>query len=109
MKQNVLGKLLLMGAVTSVFAFAEMTVDKAGGTLTISSNAGGQGTAVIVGPDNKVVVKENFRGTFTWSPNGPDGAYSYDVRVGQECAGGSVEVINGAIYVNKNKGVPYEK
>ncbi len=105
-------KSLLLAAIVAgvgTNAFAEITVDKTNGVLTITSDMDGTVIAKIIGPDDKVVVDESFRGSsFSWSPStGPDGAYRYDVRVSprvqnqgnkSDYAGGSVEVINGQIY-----------
>ena len=104
MKEQKLTKMLLLSiTLTSVFAFAQMTVDKSNGVLTITSDESGTGTAKIVGPNDEVIVETEFKGTFSWTPSGEDGAYRYDVRVGNDYAGGSVEVRNGQLENNTKK------
>lgn len=96
MKNGILLKLLLIGVVSSVGALAEMTVDKSGGVLTITSDQSGTVTAKVIGPNDEVIVNEKYEGSsFSWTPSGTDGAYRYDVRVEGDYAGGSVEVRDG--------------
>ena len=97
MKRSVIGKLLLMGAVTSIFAMAEITVDKSNGMVTFTSDSAEKGTVKIVGPNDEVIVNGTFEGTFSWTPGGEDGAYRYDVRAGNDYAGGSIEVRDGKL------------
>ena len=102
MKRNILIKGLLVGAVLSVSALADMTVDKSGGVLTITSTSNGKVIAKVIGPNNEVIVNETYEGSsFTWSPYGVDGAYRYDVRVEGDYAGGSVEVVDGQVIANE--------
>ncbi len=104
MKRNVLGRLLLMGAVTSVFAFAEMAVDKSNGMLTITSDKSGKMHAKVIGPKGEVLVDEKYEGSsFSWTPSGADGAYRYDVRMGNQYVGGSVEVKDGQLMTEKKE------
>ena len=108
MKNNILIKGLLVGALLSVGAFAEMTVEKSNGMLTIMSSTSGTVTAMVVGPNDEIIVNETFDGTtFSWTPTGEDGAYRYDVRVNGDYAGGSVEIKNNQIIVT-NEGVENE-
>jgi len=103
MKRNILIKGLLVGAMFSVSALADMTVDKTGGVLTITSTSNGKVIAKVIGPNDEVIVNETYEGSsFTWSPSGVDGEYRYDVRVEGDYAGGSVEVHNGTITVNND-------
>ena len=82
MKYNILIKFLLVGAVSSVGALADMIVDKSNGGLTITSDISGMVIAKIIGPNDEVVVNETYEGnSFSWTPSGSDGAYRYDVRV----------------------------
>ena len=125
MKKNIVLKVLLVGVVSSVGALANMTVDKSGGVLTITSTITGTVIAKVIGPNDKVVVNTKTQGnSFTWIPSGEDGAYRYDVRVvpatqkttsentvnaiasdaKSDYTGGSVEVINGQLESNKNGG-----
>ncbi len=119
MKRNLLAKYLLIAAVGSVGAFADMIVDKLNGVLTITSSISGTVIAKVVGPNDKVIVERMYEGSsFTWTPSGADGAYRYDVHIveakapnteengGEEqsdglgtsdYAGGSVEVVNGGL------------
>ena len=123
MKRNLLMKCLLTGAVVSVGALADMTVDKSNGVLTVTSDISGTVIAKIIGPNDEIVVNEKYKGnSFSWTPAGSDGVYRYDVRVIPEAqksaspnantmqvtlentsndksdyAGGSVEVRNGQI------------
>jgi len=98
MKQKVIGKLLVAGAVTTVFAFAEISMSKANGVVTITADKSGKITAKVIGPDDKVIINETYEGnSFSWTPSGNDGAYRYDVVIGSEYAGGSVEVVNGTL------------
>ena len=125
MKKNIVLKVLLAGLVSSVGALADMSVDKSDGVLTITSTITGTVIAKVIGPDDKVVVNEKYEGnSFSWTPSGMDGAYRYDVRVvpkstkvntvdaeqqqsveasniKSDYAGGSVEVTNGQININK--------
>ncbi len=123
MKRNLLAKYLLIAAVGSVGALADMRVDKSNGVLSITSSISGTVIAKVVGPNDKVIVDRIYEGSsFTWTPSGPDGAYRYDVRVikqkvlGEEgnndngqnnnlgsndYAGGSVEVVNGELEQHK--------
>ncbi|AKF24366.1 hypothetical protein YH65_02370 [Sulfurovum lithotrophicum] len=112
MKRNFLLKCLLIGAVASVGAFAEMTVEKTNGSLTITSDISGTVIAKVMGPNGEVIVNKTYEGnSFSWTPSGPDGAYRYNVRVvpkvekaiasankatgaKSDYAGGSVEVRN---------------
>jgi hypothetical protein len=104
MKWNLVGKLLLMGAVTSGFVYAEMTVDKSNGTLNITSDTSGKVTAKIIAPNDEVIVDVTYDGSsFSWTPSGSDGAYRYDVIIAGDYAGGSVEVINNKIQINKTE------
>ena len=110
MKTNVLIKWLLIGAVSSVGALAEMTVDKSNGVLTITSDKSGKVTAKVIGPNDEVVVNVKYTGnSFTWTPSGQDGAYRYDVRVEDDYAGGSVEVNYGQISIDRHEGEDNEK
>ena len=103
MKKNILLKFLLVGVVTSVSAFAEMTVDTSNAILTISSEQSGTVTAKVIGPNDEVIVDETYEGTsFSWTPSGSDGAYRYEVRVDGEYAGGSVEVKDGQLVTEEN-------
>ena len=98
MKKNILLKFLLVGVVTSVSAFAEMTVDTTGGVLTVTSTNSGKVTVKVIGSNDEMIVNESYDGnSFTWTPSGEDGAYRYDVRVEGDYAGGSVEVKDGQI------------
>ncbi len=123
MKRNLLGKMLLAGAIGSVGALADMVVDKSNGMLTVTSDISGTVIAKVIGPNDEVVVNETYEGnSFTWTPSGADGAYRYDVRVvpsaqktsfdnnaiqaqiegtpdtaKSDYAGGSVEVVDGQI------------
>ena len=104
MKKKNLFKFLLMGVVSSVGALADMSVDKSGGSLTITSTLNGKVHAKVIGPDDEVVVDETYKGnSFSWSPSGVDGTYRYDVRVESEYAGGLVEVKNMQI-ISSNTG-----
>ena len=127
MKQNILLKCLLAGVVGSVGAFADMTVDKSNGMLTVTSDISGTVIAKVIGPNDEVVVNSKEEGnSFSWSPSGVDGAYRYDVRVvsatqkiastnetqtmteeplsaKSDYAGGSVEVKNGQITIKEEK------
>ncbi len=119
MKRNIMIKYLLISAVGTIGAVADMTVDKSNGVLTITSDISGTVIAKIVGPDDKVIVDKRYEGnSFSWTPSGVDGAYRYDVRVAKQKAsgaeesdsqdqndgsdrsnyvGGSVEVVDGAL------------
>jgi len=104
MKRDLLLKGLLVVAMSSVVALADMTVDKSSGVLTVSSDKSGAVVVKVIAPDNKVVVNETYEGnSFTWSPAGIDGAYRYDVRINGDYAGGSVEVINSQIVTNNEE------
>lgn len=82
MKKNIVLQCLLIGVVASVGAFANMTVDKSKGVLTITSDISGIVIAKIIGPNDEVVVNERYEGdSFSWTPSGMDGAYRYEVRV----------------------------
>jgi len=72
---------LLLG-VTNI-ALAEITVDKSQGELKVISDINGMVIVKIIGPDDVVVVDDQYPGnSFIWSPSsGPDGVYRYDVRV----------------------------
>jgi len=117
---NTLLSALLIGVSST--ALAEITVDKSNGELNITSDINGLVIVKVIGPDDVVVVDDQYQGnSFSWSPSsGPDGAYRYDVRVidqseqendqtnnqlmqgsanQSDYAGGSVEVRNGAIAV----------
>ncbi|WP_415407450.1 hypothetical protein ACLHDG_02670 [Sulfurovum sp. CS9] len=120
MKQtNILAKLLLAGAVSSVSAFAMMTVDKSNGVLKVSSDINGIVIAKIINPNDEVIVHKQFNGSsFSWTLSGPDGVYFYDVRViptqivssgdkrsGRgDYAGGMIEVVGGQIVTRKAGG-----
>ena len=110
MKRDTLLKYVLIGAVSSVGALADMVVDKTNGVLTVTSSISGTVIAKVIGPNNEVVVNEKYEGnSFTWTPSGEDGAYRYDVNVltvsedseqseentQSDYAGGSVEVKDG--------------
>lgn len=104
-------------ACCSYTASAAITVDKSQGQLTITSDINGLVIVKVIGPDDVVVVDDQYQGnSFSWSPSsGPDGAYRYDVRVIEQTntettqskesesatqsdyTGGSIEVVNGAI------------
>ena len=123
-RNNILAKLLVAGVVSSVSAFAIMTVDKSNGVLTVTSDISGTVIAKVIGPNDEVIVNEKSSGSsFTWSPSGVDGAYRYDVRVvpvqtnvkrdvssqsrnkikvERNYAGGSIEVKDGQIISNQN-------
>lgn len=77
-------RLMFIGLLASLSShvMADVTVDKSNGLLTITSDIDGKIRAIIVGPDDSVVVNERFSGnSFSWAPSsGPDGAYRYDVR-----------------------------
>lgn len=127
MKQDILLKCLLVGVVGSVGAFADMTVDKSNGVLTVTSDISGTIIAKVIGPNDEVIVNEKREGnSFTWIPSGADGAYRYDVRVipatqkiasanniqvmteqtsgaKSDYAGGSIEIINNSIVENIEK------
>ncbi len=104
-RSSILAKLLLAGALSSVAAFADMTVDKSNGVLNISSDKSGTVTAKIIGPDDQIIVNETYQGSsFSWTPSGANGAYRYDVRIEGDYAGGSVEVIGGELDQPKRKG-----
>lgn len=106
MRRNLLMKCLLAGAVVSVGALADMTVDKSNGILTIISSSSGTVIAKVIGPNDEIIVDEIFKGTtFSWTPSGEDGAYRYDVRVGNDYAGGSIELENGQMKENVNRKV----
>ncbi len=93
MKKNVLLKCLLVGVVTSVSALAGITTDKSNGVLTFTSDTSGVVIAKIVGPDDKIVVDEKYEGnSFSWTPEGADGVYRYDVRIKGDHVGGSVSI-----------------
>ena len=129
MKKNFLLKCLLAGGLSSVGAFAEMSVVKSNSELTITSTLSGTVIAKVVGPNDEVLVNEKYEGSsFSWTPYGIDGAYRYEVRVVAQkeidtdatenetnqrssmanevdYAGGSVELRNGQIVTeNKYKG-----
>ena len=98
MKKNIVLKVLLIGVVSSVGALADMSVDKSGGSLTVTSTLNGKVHAKVIGPNNEVVLDETYEGnSFSWSPSGEDGVYRYDVRVEGDYAGGLVEVKNTQI------------
>lgn len=99
MKQNsMLVKLLLIGVLSSASVFANITVDKSNGVLSITSDTSGTVRAKVIGPNDEVVVNETYQGSsFAWVPSGADGAYRYDVRIKGEYAGGSIEVHNGQL------------
>lgn len=125
MKRNILVKCLLAGVLGSAGALADMTVVKSADGLTVTSDISGTVIAKVIGPNNEVVVNEKYEGSsFSWTASGADGAYRYDVRVvpsvqknasaneGQamtnqssaaksDYAGGSIEVFNGSIAINK--------
>ena len=114
MKRNILIKCLLAGILGSVGAFADIVVDKSEGVLSIVAEGGETMRVKIVAPDDTVIVDKKVTGSFSWMPSGADGAYRYDVRVvssqtvdgedGQtksDYAGGSVEVIDGSIVIDK--------
>lgn len=121
-------KILLVGMLSSLGAnvYAEITVDKSSGVLTITSDISGTVIAKVIGPDDQIVVDESYSGSsFQWTPAGSDGAYRYDVRVlpqeqnqsaksnemqakdgsaataKSDYAGGSVEVKNGVMAINE--------
>ena len=103
MKKKNLFKFLLMGVVSSVGALADMSVDKSGGSLTVTSTLNGKVHAKVIGPNDEVVVDETYEGnSFSWSPSGEDGAYRYTVRVEGDYSGGLLEVQNGQIITEKN-------
>ncbi len=82
MKNSLIAKYLLIAAVGSVGAVADMTVDKSNGVVTITSSISGTVIAKVIGPDDKVIVDRKYEGnSFSWTPSGADGAYRYDVRV----------------------------
>lgn len=83
MKNNhILAKLLLAGALSSACAFADISVDKSNGVLTVTSDINGIVIAKIIGPKDEVVVDKRYPGnSFTWQPSGADGTYRYDVKV----------------------------
>ena len=82
MKKSSIAKYLLIAAVGSVGAVADMTVDKSDGALTITSSISGTVVAKVTGPNDKVIVDSKYEGSsFTWTPSGTDGAYRYEVRV----------------------------
>ncbi len=99
-RNNILAKLLVAGVVSSVSAFAIMTVDKSNGVLTVTSDISGTVIAKVIGPNDEVVVNEKYEGnSFTWSPSGVDGAYRYDVRVvpaTQKITSTNTQAINNA-------------
>ena len=126
MKRNILVKCLLAGVLGSAGALADMTVVKSADGLTVTSDISGTVIAKVIGPNNEVVVNEKYEGSsFSWTPSGADGAYRYDVRVvpsvqktsstnnaiqaqagttpdaKSDYAGGSIEVFNGSIAINK--------
>lgn len=125
-RNNILAKLLLAGVVSSVSAFAIMTVDKSNGVLTVTSDISGTVIAKVIGPNDEVVVNEKYEGnSFSWTPSGADGAYRYDVRVvpvqtnvkrdvssqsrngikvKRNYAGGSIEIRNDQIDLDRNEG-----
>ena len=104
MKQNILLNYLLVGVVSSVGAFAEMTVDKSNGMLTVTSDKSGKVSVKVIGPDDEMVVNEKYEGnSFSWIPSGVDGTYRYDVRIAGEHTGGSVRVKNGNISTGRKK------
>ena len=119
MKRSINFKPILLAVLLASYsglAIAEITVDKSQGQLTITSDIEGLVIVKIIGPDDAVVVDDQYQGnSFIWSPSsGPDGAYRYDVRVidnskeesednnanTSDYAGGSIEVVNGAITVD---------
>lgn len=120
MKQNnILAKLLLAGVLSSAYVFADLVVDKSSGVLTITSDISGLVIAKIIGPNDEVIVDEQFNGSsFSWIPSGLDGVYFYDVRViptqnissddkrldKGDYAGGMIEIINGHIPIRKAGG-----
>jgi len=82
MKKDFLLKALLAIVTTSVGAFAEMTVDKSNGVLTVTSDISGTVIAKVIGPNNEVVVNEKYEGnSFSWTASGVDGIYRYEIRV----------------------------
>ena len=133
MKSNILLKSLLVGAMLSASALADMDVDKSTGVLVVTSTISGTVIAKVVGPDDNIVVNEKYEGnSFTWTPSGMDGAYRYDVRVvpktakvtamdgvkksieassnvKSDYAGGSVEVTDGQIVTYTGTGVHNEE
>lgn len=113
MKKNISINYLLMGVMASVGAFADMTVVKSAGEITVTSSISGTVIAKIIGPNDEVVVNEKYEGnSFSWTVAGVDGAYRYDVRVvpsqvdnedesevKSDYAGGSIEVKDGQMPV----------
>ncbi len=114
-----LAKLLLAGAVSTISAFAIMTVDKSNGVLTVTSDINGIVIAKIIGPNGEAIVDKRRNGSsFSWVPSGSDGVYFYDVRViptqnissddkrldKGDYAGGMIEVVNGQIVISNAGG-----
>ena len=121
---SILAKVLLAGTLSSVMAFAEITVDKSNGVLSIVSESGNTMRVKIIAPDDSVIVDKEVPGAYTWTPTGKDGAYRYDAhdvsaakisaedmeniesmkaaitKISSEAndyAGGGIEIVNGQI------------
>ena len=80
MKKNILVKMLLIGAVASVGAFADIEVYISNDALSFDANAD-KIKIKIVAPDDKVIINTTATGSFTWYVRGDNGAYRYDVRI----------------------------
>ncbi len=97
-RNNILPKLLLLAAFISVAVFADVSVDKSNGILSINSDKSGTVRAKVINPNNEIIIDETYEGnSFSWTPAGTDGAYRYDVSIKGERAAGSIEVTNGKI------------
>lgn len=103
-------KVLLACGLLAGSLAAEMTVEKSGQMLSVSSDL--QGATVVrtkvIAPDDSVVLADKYEGSrFVWTPSGADGTYRYDVRIEvmdadgkvlvSDYAGGLLDVHNGSI------------
>ena len=69
MKKSLITTYLLVAAVGSVGAVADMTVDKSNGGLTVTSSISGTVVAKVIGPNDEVVVDKKYEGnSFSWTP-----------------------------------------
>ncbi len=97
-KSNILPKLLLSATLISVVAFADISVNKSNGILSVNSDKSGIVRAKVINPNNQMVIDETYEGnSFSWTPSGADGAYRYDVWIKGERTAGSIEIDNGKI------------
>ena len=111
MKSKLAAALLIIATAGTINTFANITIDKSNGVLTITSDISGIVFVKIIDPNDKLIIDKRYEGnSFSWIPSsGPDGAYRYDVhivevnqegndkRTKSDYAGGSVEVVNGEL------------